>query len=136
MTKKDLGAEAPTLSVKECEDLIVQLHTAGRPAAEIGLMLRDSHRIKNVKVFTGKRITEILAEKGIKTDIPEDLMNLIRSSVQLEGHMNQHRHDMTAKRGFELAVSKIRRLSRYYIDHGKLPANWRYTAESARLLVK
>lgn len=136
MTKKDIAVEAPTLSVKECEDLIVQLHNAGRPAAEIGIMLRDAHRIKSVKAFTGKRVSEILESKGIKQEIPEDLMNLIRASVQLENHLSKHRHDMAAKRGFELAVSKIRRLSRYYIDHAKLPANWRYTAESARLLVK
>lgn len=124
------------LTGKECEDLIIQLHTAGHQTAQIGIMLRDTHGIKSVKELTGKRVQEILEERNVKMEIPEDLMNLLRTSVQLEQHLTKHKHDMTAKRGFELTVSKIRRLANYYLEKGKLPATWRYTAQMARLLVK
>lgn len=138
MAKKALEETTPLnpLSAKECEDLIVQLHTAGHQTAHIGTMLRDTHGIKSVRDLTGKRVQEILESKQIKQEIPDDLMNLLRTSVQLELHLTKHKHDMTAKRGFELTVSKIRRLTNYYTEKGKLPAGWRYSAQAARLLVK
>ena len=43
--------------------------------------------------------------------------------------------DMTAKRGLILTESKIRRLIKYYHNTGRLPLDWKYTREGAKLLV-
>ncbi len=120
----------------EVVELMLTLSKQGHSPSEIGLMLRDQYGIPSVKRLTGKRLVQLLAEHDVKFDIPVDLMNLIRSSVSLQKHLADHKKDFTAKRGYQLAVSKIRRLSKYYIAEKKLPADWRYSAETAALLVK
>ena len=54
----------------------------------------------------------------------------------VQRHMQTNKKDQTAKRGYTLTVSKIRRLTDYYHRTGKLDKAWRYTAETAALLVK
>ncbi len=120
----------------EIEKLIVDLANQGQTSSEIGMTLRDSHGIPSVKKLTGKRIEAILGGHKLLSDIPRDLLNLIRRSVELQKHLGTNRKDYTAKRGYQLTVSKIQRLVSYYKSVGKLPADWRYTAESAALLVK
>ncbi len=121
---------------EEIAELIKKLYNEGKTKSEIGLILRDQYGIPSVKAVTGKTISQILEEAGIKEEIPEDLMNLIRKSVKLMEHLETHRKDFKAKRGYELTVSKIRRLVEYYKSKGKLPAHWRFTEENAKLLVK
>ena len=120
----------------EVVELMLTLAKQGKSPSEIGLMLRDQYGIPSVKRLTGKRVVQLLAEHDVKFDIPVDLMNLIRSSVQLQKHLEQNKKDYTAKRGYQLAVSKIRRLAKYYIAEKKLPSDWRYSAETAALLMK
>lgn len=120
----------------EAEELVLSLANKGKTPAEIGLALRDQYGIPSVKKLTRKRIEKILEEGGMKSEFPRDLLNLIRRSVQLAGHMKENRKDMSAKRGYQLTVSKIRRLTAYYAKQKKLPKNWRYTPEQAELLVK
>ena len=66
--------------------------------------------------------------------MPEDLLNLIRRSVILEKHLNKTK-GLSAKRGYEITVSKIRKLGKYYLQNGKLPLDWKYSAEQTALLV-
>lgn len=120
----------------EIEDLIVNLSNQGMGPAQIGMALRDQYGIPNVKAITKKRVNQILSEKKLASDIPRDLLNLIRRSVALQKHMGQNIKDYTAKRGYQITVSRIRRLVDYYVTTGKLPATWRYTPETAALLVK
>ena len=63
-------------------------------------------------------------------------MNLLERAVKLHGHMKIHRKDSISKHGLELIESKIRRLSKYYRATKKLPAGWKYDAESAKLIVQ
>ena len=121
---------------EEIAEIIKKLHHEGKTKSEIGLILRDQYGIPSVKAVTGKTISKILEEQNIKEEVPEDLMNLIRKSVKLMEHIETHRKDFKAKRGYELTVSKIRRLVDYYKSKGKLPKHWRFTEENARLLVK
>lgn len=120
----------------EVEELVVGLANQGMTPAEIGMNLRDQHGIPSVKKLTGMNLEKILEKKGLQTDMPRDLLNIIKRSVVIYRHMQANRKDMTAKRGYTLAVSKIRKLTKYYIEHGKLDRNWRYTPEAAELLVK
>ncbi|MCD6478731.1 MAG: 30S ribosomal protein S15 [Candidatus Diapherotrites archaeon] len=121
---------------EELAELIKKLYHEGKTKSEIGMILRDQYGIPSIKALTGKTLSQILEEQGIKEEIPEDLMNLIRKSVKLMEHMEQHRKDFKAKRGYELTVSKIRRLVGYYKEKGILPKEWKFTPENAKLLVK
>lgn len=121
---------------KEVEQLIVELANTGITPSEIGMTLRDQYGVPSVKKLTGKNIEEILSDNNLQSDIPRDLLNLIKRSVKLHKHMSGNKKDQTAKRGYTLTVSKIRRLTDYYIRSGKLDRGWRYTPETAALLVK
>lgn len=124
------------IKTRDIEELIVELAHAGNTPSQIGIILRDQHGIRKVKETSKKKIEKIMKEKGISSEIPRDLLNLIRKSVNEFKHMEKNRKDMVAKRGYQLTVSKIRRLTKYYLKEGKLPEGWRYTPEKAALLVK
>jgi len=120
----------------EIEQLVVTLANAGQTPSEIGMALRDQHGIPSIKKVTGMTVEGVLAKNNLLGDIPRDLLNLIRKSVNLQKHMKTHRKDFSSKRGYQVTLSKIRRLVKYYQKAGKLPAEWRYTEETAALLVK
>jgi small subunit ribosomal protein S15 len=128
--------KATEMNAKEAEEQVVSLANAGYSPSKIGIVLRDEHSVKNFRELTGKTILDVLSENKLAGDVPEDLLNLIRKSVSLLDHMEKNSKDYSAKRGYELTVSKIRKLGRYYVKKGKLPANWRYDAKKAALLVK
>jgi len=109
---------------KEVEKLVVKYAKTGKSTSEVGVILRDSYGINNVKVLTGKKINGILAENKISKALPEDLQNLIKKMVSINSHMDKNKHDMTAKRGLGLTSSKIRRLVKYYKNTGKLSVDW------------
>lgn len=134
--KKNKGIEWVEFSEKEISEAIKKLANEGVSKSEIGMILRDEYGIPNVKKVTGKTVSEILEEQGFEEDIPEDLLNLIKKSVALKEHLEKNKKDQTAKRGYKLTVSKIRRLVSYYKKKGVLPKDWRFTEEKARLLVK
>ncbi|MDO8538658.1 MAG: 30S ribosomal protein S15 [archaeon] len=138
-SKKPANAEKADwveLSSKQIEAVIVELANAGNTAAKIGIILRDQHGVPSTKRITKKRIQKILEEHKLLEDTPRDLLNLIKRSVTLHKHAEKNKKDQTAKRGYQLTVSKIRRLSKYYIKEKKLPENWFYTPEKAALMVK
>ena len=129
--------EAKTgLSAKDAEEQVVSLANAGHSPSKIGLILRDEHSVPNFRDLTNKTIQEVLGESKLLGDIPEDLLNLIRKSVMLFDHLEKNHKDFSAKRGYEITVSKIRRLAKYYSKKGKIAKDWRYSAEKAALLVK
>jgi len=68
--------------------------------------------------------------------IPEDLVFLIRRSVQIRKHMEANNKDQTAKRGLQLTESKIKRLTKYYKKSGKLSSEWKYDPERAGFFMK
>ena len=123
-------------NTKEITELITNLANSGHTPSQIGLILRDQYGIPSVKAVTGKTVQKILAENDLEGDLPEDLLNLIRRSVKLKEHMEKNRKDFTAKRGYQLTVSKIRRLVKYYIKEKRMPKTWHFSDEKAALLVK
>lgn len=120
----------------EVKDIIVRLAREGRTGAYIGLVLRDQYGVPNVRLATGQTMTEILTEAQLTPQIPEDLQNLMKRAVHLQGHLATHRRDLHNARGLTLIEARIRRLADYYRRMGKLPADWRYTAETAQLVVE
>tara|TARA_Y100000310_G_scaffold339359_1_gene431801 strand:- start:108 stop:563 length:456 start_codon:yes stop_codon:yes gene_type:complete len=113
------------------EQLIVKLVKEGNSAGSIGLILRDSYGIPDVKTMCGKTITAIMKDKGVARDIPDDLLALIKRDIAIAKHRETNKKDMTAKRGQQLTVSKINRLIRYYKSRGVLDENWTYDKDKA-----
>lgn len=121
---------------KEIEEAIVNLANSGHSASEIGMILRDQYGIANIKKFSGHTVQELLEKHKLLGEIPEDLLNLVRKSVKLDRHLVDNKKDKTAKRGLQLSVSKIRRLTNYYHKTKKIPKDWYYSPEKASLLTK
>jgi len=121
---------------KEIELLISKIAKTGKPASEIGLIMRDSYGIPDVKLITGKRISKILEEKKLTPKIPDDLLSLIKRSVQIKTHMEKNHHDKTALRGWQLTTSKINRLVKHYKATQKMPLDWKLDEQSIKLYVE
>jgi small subunit ribosomal protein S15 len=128
--------EVKSINAKEAEELVISLANAGHSPSRIGLILRDEYGVRNFNELTNKHILGILEENNLAGDLPEDLLNLINKSVLLYNHMKKNNKDFSAKRGYQLTVSKIRKLSKYYIKKKKIPVDWKYTPQKAALLVR
>jgi small subunit ribosomal protein S15 len=124
------------LSATEIEDLVAKLANDGLVSAKIGLVLRDQYGVPNVKLATGKTVTEIMKEKDVAPSLPEDLSNLMRRAIDLNVHLRDNRGDVSNKRGLANIEAKIRRLERYYKENGVLPDTWKYSLANAELMLK
>jgi small subunit ribosomal protein S15 len=120
---------------KEIELLISKYAKEGKTSAQIGLYLRDEYGIPNVKIILGKSISQVMKDKKLYKDVPEDLMALIRKAVLIRKHLEENKHDEPAKRGLRLTESKILRLAKYYKKTKVLEAKWKYDPEKVKLIV-
>lgn len=120
---------------EEVKENIVKFKKSGMSESMIGITMRDQYGIPSVTEVCGKKISKILKDEGVKSDIPENLQNLIKKSVNLRKHMELNKKDLHNKRGLKLIESKIYRLSKYYKRVGKLPSDWKYEPEKLKLLV-
>jgi len=123
-------------SAEEINEIVVKLAGEGMTMAKIGLVMRDQYAVPNVRLATGKTIREILAEKNIKFDIPEDLQSLMKRAVALSGHIKTNKKDLHNLRGLQLIESRIRRLVKYYKREGVIPETWNYSLDTAALQVE
>ncbi|RYC54404.1 hypothetical protein CHU98_g11805 [Xylaria longipes] len=55
------------------EENIIKLARKGATPSQIGVVLRDSHGIAQVKAVTGNKILRILKSNGLAPELPEDL---------------------------------------------------------------
>ncbi len=127
--KKPLKPSKPTwlrYTPKEIEMLVVKLAKEGKSGSEIGLVLRDTYGIPDVKDLTEKSISRILREKKLTPELPDDLIALMRKSVAIRKHRETNKKDEAAHRGLNLTESKIRRLIKYYKRVGRLAVDWKY----------
>ncbi len=125
-----------TASAEEVIGQAVQLAKGGRSAAQVGLQLRDGLGVPSARLVTGKRLAAVLAEAGIRPEIPDDLQALLKRVVHLQHHLEGHPNDLANRRGLTLMESRIRRLARYYRQHKRIPESWRYSAAGAALQVE
>jgi len=121
---------------KEVILLIEKLAKEGKTSSKIGITLRDSYGIPDVKLITKKSITSILKEKKLYPKLPEDMIALIQKAIKITEHNEKNRHDQPSIRGLTLTESKIRRLAKYYKTKDLLPEAWRYSRTNAKLLVE
>ena len=119
---------------KEIEELIVKLAKEGNSQSGIGIILRDQYGIPSVSQITGRKIGHFTRKNKLASEIPEDLQNLIKKAVNLRKHLEKHHKDKHNNRGLKLMEAKIHRLTRYYKSTRRLPKEWRYEPDKARLL--
>lgn len=119
---------------EEIEKLIAKLAKEGNSSARIGLILRDQYGIPDVSQF-GLKISSVV-QKEQPREVPEDMFDLLEQAVSLHAHLEKNRKDFKARHNFDKIESKVRRLTKYYKKAKKLPADWEYTIEKAKLLVK
>ena len=98
----------------------------GKSPAMIGLTLRDSYGVPDVKTALGKKITKILKKHNLIAEIPEDLGNLIEKRENLKKHLTDNTRDTHNKQRLKLIEAKINRLVKYYKRKGLLPEKWHY----------
>ncbi|PNY25747.1 40S ribosomal protein S13 [Tolypocladium capitatum] len=136
---------------------IAKLARKGATPSQIGVILRDSHGISQVKLVTGmtspevtlclhdddritdmkpgNRILRILKSSGLAPEIPEDLYMLIKKAVAVRKHLERNRKDKDSKFRLILIESRIHRLARYYKTVGVLPPTWKYESTTASTIV-
>lgn len=121
---------------KVVEQLITKIAKSRAPPSSIGLILRDTYGVPDVKALTGKRITAHLKEQNILPALPEDLTSLIKKDIVIMKHLEGHKKDIPSLRGLQLTESKIGRLASYYKRTGKLPEHWTFDRTKAKLLIE
>lgn len=114
---------------------IVDMRKQGMASAEIGLVLRDKFGVPSVKLVTGKKIDQILKDNDMRSEIPEDLRNLIQKALGMRKHLSENKKDLHNKRQLTLTESKVRRLVKYYVKSKRLPTGWVYKPETAEILL-
>ncbi|KAH9647519.1 40S ribosomal protein S13-2 [Citrus sinensis] len=107
------------ISSQDVEDNICKFAKKGLTPSQIGVILRDSHGIAQVKSVTGSKILRLAPE------IPEDLYHLIKKAVAIRKHLERNRKDKDSKFRLILVESRIHRLARYYKKTKKLPPVWK-----------
>ena len=133
---RPLDPKAPSWikqDVKEIEELIVKYGKDDLSASQIGVKLRDQHSIPLVKPIIKKTISEVLEENDLKTDLPEDLNNIVKKAIGLQKHLKANKGDNRNVRSLELIEAKVHRLSVYYKKIGRIPQNWKYKSIIAQL---
>ncbi|KAL3571872.1 hypothetical protein D5086_025776 [Populus alba] len=123
------------ISPQDVDDNICKFAKKGLTPSQIGVILRDSHGIAQVKTVTGNQILRILKAHGLAPEIPEDLYHLIKKAVAIRKHLERNRKDKDSKFRLILVESRIHRLARYYKKTKKLPPVWKYESTTASTLV-
>ncbi|KAI5862100.1 40S ribosomal protein S13 [Durotheca rogersii] len=119
----------------QVEEQICRLARKGATPSQIGVVLRDSHGIAQVRIVTGNKILRILKSNGLAPELPEDLYMLIKKAVSVRKHLERNRKDKDAKFRLILIESRIHRLARYYKSVGVLPPTWKYESATASTIV-
>lgn len=138
-TKRPKAKTSPKwvdFSEKEVKEVIIALAKKGTSATMIGLILRDQYAVPAIRPILGKTLNAFLKEEGLQPQYPDDLINLIRTAVGMRNHLKVNKADTHGKVKLLHVESKIHRLGKYYKRTKRLPADWKYDAESAALLVK
>merc|ERR1712169_69569 len=105
-------------SPEEIKEQIFKLARKGLTPSQIGVILRDSHGVAQVKSVTGNKILRIL-----------------KNAVQVRKHLERNRHDKDSKFRLILIESRIHRLARYYRTKSQLPPTFKYEAATASTLI-
>ena len=87
---------APKKSAATIEKKIIALAKSGSVPAQIGLALRDQEGVPDVKIATGKKISQILKENDIEHKTQTDITN--EHLEKIKTHIGKNKHDYPAQR--------------------------------------
>ncbi len=138
-SKKPLAKKLPTwvrYKAPELEMIISKLAKEGKTPSQIGMILRDSYGVPDVQKLTGKKIAQILSEKKLGKEMPEDLVALFKRAIVIRKHLGENKKDMPALRGLQLTESKINRLVKYYKRSKRIPVTWKYRPDQIGMYVE
>jgi small subunit ribosomal protein S15 len=124
-----------TTTPEEVQKLVVELRNSGLSSSQIGIVLRDTYGIPDVKSVTKKSLTQLLRDGGVAPELPEDLFNLITKALNLRDHLEENKKDLHNKRALQLTEAKIRRLVNYYKKTTVLPREWSYRLDTVEMLI-
>jgi len=124
-----------TMTPEEVQKVVVELRNSGLSSSQIGIVLRDTYGIPDIKSVTKKSLTEVLRDNGVAPELPEDLFNLITKALNLRDHLEENKKDLHNKRALQLTESKIRRLVSYYKRRAVLPSEWSYRLDTVEMLI-
>ena len=133
---RPLVSEIPSwvkIEAKEIEELIVKYGKEDLTASQIGMKLRDQHSIPLVQPILKKTISQVLEENELKTELPEDLDNIVKKAISLQKHLKSNKGDRRNVRSLELIEAKVHRLSVYYKKIDRIPKKWKYKSVIANL---
>ncbi|NPA22437.1 MAG: 30S ribosomal protein S15 [Candidatus Micrarchaeota archaeon] len=123
------------LSPEEVEQIILKHARQGMPPSQIGMLLRDIYGVPSIRATFKKKLYAILRREGL-LKMPEDLLSLLRKAVRMHNHLQRNKKDIHNRVKYQHIVSKINRLAKYYKKKGVLDPKWKYSPESAALLVR
>jgi small subunit ribosomal protein S13e len=124
MAKKKTKTEKKKIDKKEIEADIISMAKAGETKTKIGQALKTKYGMASVKAVLGKKMNIIFSEHKLKTEIPDDLNNLIKNADALKKHLDKNKQDKKAKRSLLIARSRIIALTKYYKKEGILSKDW------------
>eukprot|EP00186_Timspurckia_oligopyrenoides_P004840 CAMPEP_0182446324 /NCGR_PEP_ID=MMETSP1172-20130603/4131_1 /TAXON_ID=708627 /ORGANISM="Timspurckia oligopyrenoides, Strain CCMP3278" /LENGTH=123 /DNA_ID=CAMNT_0024642237 /DNA_START=188 /DNA_END=560 /DNA_ORIENTATION=+ len=111
---------------EEVTDQICQLAKKGVVPSQIGVYLRDTQGVAQVRSVTNNKILRILKANGLAPELPEDLYFLIKKAMAVRKHLERNRKDKDSKFRLILIESRVHRLARYYKRTKQLPPTWKY----------
>ncbi|XP_044762403.1 40S ribosomal protein S13 [Coccinella septempunctata] len=123
------------ITPEEVKEHIYKHGKKGLTPSQIGVILRDSLGVAQVRFLTGNKILRIMKSMGLAPDLPEDLYYLIKKAVAIRKHLERNRKDKDSKFRLILVESRIHRLARYYKRKSILGPNWKYESQTASALV-
>ncbi len=128
--------EGLELSEKEITKLIVDYAKQGIPQAQIGQTLKEKHNVPYIKHLYKRRLNAVLKENGFTSELPQDLLDLLKRSVTLRKHIEKNHNDIHNKTALSRVEAKIWRLSNYYKNEKVLPSDWKYDPVKVALIIK
>mmetsp|Transcript_22018 Transcript_22018/g.34521 ORF Transcript_22018/g.34521 Transcript_22018/m.34521 type:complete len:152 (-) Transcript_22018:386-841(-) len=117
-------------------NLVCNLAKKGLVPSQIGVYLRDSEAIGQIKSLSGRNVLRILKINHLAPEIPEDLFFLIRRAGNIRKHLEKNKKDKDSRFRLILTESKIHRLARYYKKKGNLEEKWRYDRQTYKTISK
>ncbi|MDE1855483.1 MAG: 30S ribosomal protein S15 [Candidatus Micrarchaeota archaeon] len=135
-SRKPTDSVANAADSKMVEEAIVGYAKQGIKGAMIGQRLKDEHKIGYLKPVLGKRLSVFLYERGFRSEIPSDMLDLMKKAVNMRKHLTANHRDVYNTTRLHRVEAKIWRLGKYYRESGRLPAAWKYDPEQAALIIK
>lgn len=116
-TKRPKSSVAPKwtpLAKVDIEEKIIQMAKEGVPAPKIGLVMRDTYGVANLRALLGMPLVKFLTKNKVASVYPDDLAALMKTSTRLKAHLKAFKKDVHNKVKAGHIESKIQRLKKYY----------------------